>query len=147
MYCRCLMHVDEHRIAAMIAGRVGVCADIKKVATAASSIWNDVDAALTPIIGKSGVAALYKRSLHTAIADHPCLVVAYEGVMPTGNDFAGLEIALLQQTPEQALAALLALLTTFHERLTFLIGGPLFERLLGSVWDKPSNSDVIKESE
>jgi len=142
-----MMHTDDHGIAAMLARRVGHSADSEKVSAVALSIWDEVDEALSPIIGKSGVTALYKRSLYTAIVDHPCLVTAYEGVTRNGKGFAGLDTALLQQTPQQGLVVLEALLSTFHELLTFLIGGSLFERLLRSVWDKPSDSDVTKEPE
>jgi hypothetical protein len=141
------MPTDDYGIVAMLARRVGQSADIEKVAAVAVAVWRDVDNALSPIIGDAGVAALYRRSLYSSLANHPCLAVAYENISPGGERFAELETALLQQTPEVASAALLALLTTFHELLTFLIGGSLFERLLRSVWNKPTNGDATKESE
>jgi len=141
------MPTDDYGIAAMLARRVGEGADIGKVAAVAVVVWRDLDNALSPIIGDAGVAALYRRSLYSSLADHSCLAVAYKNITHDSEGFAELETALLQQTPEVASAALLALLTAFHELLTFLIGGSLFERLLRSVWNKPTNGDVTEESE
>lgn len=129
----------------MLARRVGEGADSATVAAAAVSIWQDVDVALAPIIGQSGVAALYKRSLYLTLVEHPYLVTAYEGSLRAG-EFVGLNTALAQQTPADALAATIALLNTFHDLLTHLIGGSLFERLLRSVWDKPSSGDAAKDT-
>ncbi len=140
-----LMQADAHGIRAMLARRVGEDADAATIAAAALLIWRDVDVALSPIIGQPGVAALYKRSLYLTLVDHPFLVTAYEGSVRAG-DFVGLETALSQQTPTEALAAIISLLITFHDLLTHLIGGSLFERLLRSVWDKPSSGDAAKDN-
>jgi len=139
------MPTDAHGIQALLARRVGEGADPATIAAAAVSIWHEVDVALAQIIGKPGVAALYKRSLYLTLADHPCLVTAYEGSLRPG-EFAGLEVALAQQTRVEASAAIIALLNTFHDLLTHLIGGSLFERLLRSVWDKPSSGDAAKDN-
>ena len=139
------MPTDAHGIQALLARRVGEGADPATIAAAAVSIWHEVDVALAQIIGKPGVAALYKRSLYLTLADHPCLVTAYEGSLRPG-EFAGLEVALAQQTRVEASAAIIALLNTFHDLLTHLIGGSLLERLLRSVRDKPFNGDAVKDT-
>jgi hypothetical protein len=136
---------DVHGIQAMLARRVGEAADAASVAAEALLIWKDIDVALAPIIGQPGVAALYKRSLYLTLIDHPCLVTAYEGSLRPG-EFEGLKTALSQQTPAEALAATISLLHTFHDLLTHLIGGSLFERLLRSVWDKSSSGDAAKDN-
>lgn len=138
------MQADAHGIKALLARRAGEGADAATIAAAALLIWRDVDQALAPIIGQPGVAALYKRSLYLALVEHPCLVTAYEGALRAG-DFAGLETTLSQQTSDEASAAIISLLTTFHDLLTHLIGGSLFERLLRSVWDKPSSGNAAKD--
>ena len=138
------MQADAHGIRAMLARRAGTSANAATIGGTALSIWRDVDEALAPIIGQSGVAALYKRSLYLALAEHPCLVTAYEGALRAG-DFVGLETALSQQTSDEASAAIISLLTTFHDLLTHLIGGSLFVRLLRSVWDKPSSGNAAKD--
>ena len=101
--------------------------------------------ALAPIIGQPGVAALYKRSLYLTLADHPYLVTAYETALRPG-DFAGLQVPLSQQAPADAMAAATSLFNTFHDLLTHLIGGSLFERLLSSVWDKPFSGDAARDT-
>jgi len=136
---------DKHGIQAMLARRVGEGADSPTIAAAALLTWQDVDVALAPIIGQPGVAALYKRSLYLTLVDHPCLVTAYEGSLRPG-DFVGLDVTLSQQTPAEALAATISLLNTFHDLLTHLIGGSLFERLLRSVWEKPSSGTAAKDN-
>lgn len=129
------MQADVHGIYAMLVRRAGDGADAGAIASAAIAVWRDIDRALAPIIGQPGVAALYKRSLYLALVDHPCLVTAYEGALRPG-EFVGLDVALSQQLPAQAMVVIVALLNTFHELLTQLIGGALFERLLRSVWDE-----------
>jgi hypothetical protein len=129
----------------MLARRVGQDADAETIAATALQIWRDVDVALAPIIGQAGVAALYKRSIYLTLVDHPCLVTAYEGSLRPG-EFVGLRTTLSQQTPAEASSATISLLTTFHDLLTHLIGGSLFERLLRSVWDKPPSGDAAKDT-
>lgn len=137
------MQADAHGIQAMLVRRAGSDADAAGIAAAALSVWRDIDRALAPIIGQPGVAALYKRSLYLTFVDHPCLVTAYEGALRPG-EFEGLEVALSQQSAAQALTTICALLNTFHELLTHLIGGSLFERLLRSVWDEPPRGVAVK---
>lgn len=135
------MQADVHGIHAMLVLRAGEGADAASVASAALGVWRDIDRALAPIIGQPGVAALYKRSLYLTLVDQPCLVTAYEGALRPG-EFEGLEVTLSQQTPAQAMEVIFALLSTFHELLTHLIGGSLFERLLRPVWDEPPSGDA-----
>ena len=52
-------------------------ADAVQIADAAVAIWARVHAALAPLIGQRGSAALYKRSLHLARADYSWLVAAF----------------------------------------------------------------------
>ena len=79
------------------------------------------------------------------LVDHPYLVIAYESSLRAG-DFFGLEAALSPLTSDEASAATVSLLITFHDLLTHLIGGSLFERLLCSVWDKPSSGNAAKDN-
>lgn len=104
--------------------------DADMVAASAAAIWRDVQAALAPIVGERGVAALYKRSLHLACGDHPWLNAAFEDDVPLLFD--ALRRALAQRTAAEAAAGHGALLQLFHDLLTSLIGSSLTERLLGS---------------
>ena len=135
------MQADARGIHAMLVRRTGEGASAAVVGTAALAVWRDIDRALAPIIGQPGVAALYKRSLYLTLVDYPCLITAYEGALRPG-DFDGLDVTLSQQQADQAMAVISALLNKFHDLLTHLIGGSLFERLLRSVWDGPSSDDA-----
>lgn len=112
-------------------------ANASRIAEAAVAQWRDVDAALSPIIGPSGVAALFRRSLHLTGVNYPCLHTLSESTLQPGV-YAGLHVALAQETVFDAAAASDALLRTFHDLLANLIGNSLAERLLKSVRRHPS---------
>jgi hypothetical protein len=117
----------------------------EQIAVTAVSTWLAVSAALSPIIGERGVAALYKRSLYLSRIDYPWLAAAHEGERAS-EQYACLQAALSQQTSSNAAAANAALLQTFHDLLTDLIGGSLTERLLRSVWDNQSSGDAVQDT-
>lgn len=71
---------ESRQIVASLTHRVGPNADIATIAQAIASILQDMDAALTPILGQQGVAALYRRSLHLCAANHPRLAGTYDSV-------------------------------------------------------------------
>ena len=99
--------------------------------------WQAVDAALSPILGSRGVAALYQRSIFLASAAHAWLVPLQDGV--DGRiDPAALKAAFAQQPSADANAGGNALMQAFRQLLTSLVGGSLTERLLQSVWSNPS---------
>ncbi len=112
-------------------------ADASRIAEAAVAQWRNVDAALSPIIGQTGVAALFKRSVHLTGVNYPCLHALSESTLRPG-DYAELGATLSRETAFDAAAASDALLRTFHELLDKLIGGSLAERLLRSAWNLPS---------
>ncbi|WP_259696267.1 hypothetical protein [Pseudomonas brassicacearum] len=132
---------DESRqIVASLAHRVGPNADIATVAQAIASILQDMDAALTPIIGQQGVVALYRRSLHLCASSHPRLAGTYDSVQ-VSLDLTALKSVLVEQSEADVLFFGEVLLTTFYELLTTLIGPSLTARLLRGVWE-PSLSDT-----
>ncbi|HEV7912449.1 MAG TPA: hypothetical protein VGP22_01680 [Albitalea sp.] len=99
--------------------------------------WRSVDAALAPILGTRGVAALYQRSVFLTSASHPWLASLQDGV--DGRiDLAALKAAFTQQSSADARAGGNALMQAFHRLLTSLVGASLTERLLHSVWSDPS---------
>lgn len=103
--------------------------------------WRKIDDALWPIVGHAGMAALFKRSLNLARADHPALTAMVDVEIAPG-DFALLRETLAQQSSGDAAAAVQAgLLKTFLDLLTSLIGAELTERLLRSVWNNNPSSD------
>ena len=124
-------------MATALAHRVGADATAAQVAAALVAIWHEIDAALTPILGKGGVAALYKRALYLTGTAHPWLALRRED-LSTGVDLAALKAVLAQQSSAVAVAGGNDFLQTFHRLLASLVGAALTERLLRSVWAPPS---------
>jgi hypothetical protein len=121
------------RIAAALAGRVAGGSDATQIAGAIVSTWQEIDAALTPVLGHQGVAALYKRSLYLTAAACPWLAGTFQGAHAP-MDLAELKSAFELQSAGDAAAGGGELLQTFHELLASLVGPALTERLLRSVW-------------
>lgn len=126
---------EPGRIAAALAHRAGVGANAAQMADAIVLAWRAIEAALGPVVGKGGVAALYKRSLYLTDPAHPWLAGLHEGVQPE-LDLAALKVLLAQQaSAATAAAGGGAVLDKFHELLATLVGPSLTERLLRAVWE------------
>lgn len=105
--------------------------------------WQDIEIGLRPIIGQRGVVALYKRSLQLTSNTYPWLIHAHQGM-----NFAILKSAFEQQSKIDIIAAGEALLHTFCELLTTLVGSSLTERLLRSIWtNTPIDSPAQETSD
>lgn len=131
---------ESRQIVASLAHRVGPNADIARIAQAIVSTLQGMDAALTPIIGQQGVAALHRRSLHLCTSQHPRLAGTYDRVQ-AALDLTVLKSILVEQSEADALFFGEMMLTTLYELLTKLIGPSLTARLLRGVWE-PSLSDT-----
>ena len=131
---------ESRQIVASLTHCVGPNADVATVAQAIESILQAMDAALSSIIGQHGVAALYRRSLHLCVSNHPHLAGTYDSVQAFPN-LNALKAVLVEQSKADALFFGEVLLTTFYELLTTLIGPSLTARLLRGVWE-PSLSDT-----
>jgi hypothetical protein len=131
---------ESRQIVASLAHRVGPTADIASIAEAIISILQDMDAALTPIIGQQGVVALTRRSLLLSATTHSRLAGTYDCVRPTPG-LTDLKSVLLEQSEVDAVFLGEVLLSTFYQLLTTLIGPSLTTRLLHGVWE-PSLSDT-----
>ena len=126
-------------------------AGARQIADAASATWRGVDAALSPVIGQRGVAALYRRSLVLTGREHPCLSDVRAGtddaLAPAVSAvFASLHTVLSLQAGETAADAQDALLQTFCDLLGSLIGAPLTERLLQPIRDNLSSGPAVQDS-
>jgi len=119
-------------------------ADPRGIADAAVAVWTAIDGALSPVIGARGNAALYKRSLHLARAQHPWLAAAYDGAVQPG-DYSALRAALAQQAATDASQAQDALLRIFHDLLADLIGRSLTKRLLQAAWSPHSYGNAVQD--
>jgi hypothetical protein len=136
---------ERDLIAAALALRTGPAADAARITDAVISALQEIEAALAPIVGQRGVAALCKRSLFLASPAHPWLAGTHEGLQAT-IDLAPLKAALSQQTSGDAAAGGTALLVTFHELLGSLVGPALTERLLRSVWAHSSSGEPPQDT-
>jgi hypothetical protein len=123
----------ERLIAASLAQSAESPATSSQVADVAVAAWMAIEAALRPIVGHRGIAALYKRSIHLNCKDHPCLGVVMAGA-DLSLDTAPLKSALDGCSADEAAATGAAVFQTFYELLTTLIGSSLTERLLRPVW-------------
>ncbi|WP_085315557.1 hypothetical protein [Derxia lacustris] len=114
-------------------------ADAPAVAAQGCALWRRAAAALLPIIGRQGVAALFRRSLLQARADWPLLAGVHDAAAEP-LDFSGLLDALALATPADAARAQVALFDAFCTLLASLIGSALTDRLLLPVWE-PTSTD------
>ena len=137
--------LESLRIASTLVERTDAGADAVQIAAATIALWREIDRVLAPILGRNGVATLYKRSLHLTCHFHPWLRGTHEGVLKT-IELAALQSALAKQAPADAAAASADLLRTFHELLTSLIGPLLTEQLLGAVWATSSSGAPAQDT-
>jgi hypothetical protein len=128
-----------------LANRVASDADSTQIAAAVATIWDEIDDALTPIIGQLGLVALYRRTIHLAAAQHAWLAGRDEGVL-TDTDPAVLRCVLARRNSAEAAAGGNVFLNTFQELLAGLIGRSLTARLLRSVWDNPSSGAAAQDT-
>ena len=131
------------RIRNTLAQLLATGADAELIATTAVSIWREVEQALAPVIGRRAVNALYGRSLSLTRGAYSCLSTVKEN--EGEDDFATLRAALSQQTSAHAVDAQDALLLTFVQLLSRLIGDSLTARLLESVLSSSSSDDVAED--
>jgi hypothetical protein len=125
-------------VAAFVNHLVETGADSQQVAQTIGETCQAVVAALTPIIGSKGAAAMYRRSLRLAGQSYSWLLSEPDG-QPTADDVEALMLLLARQTSADAAAGGRLLLRTFYELLGSLIGPSLTERLLRTAWAPFSN--------
>jgi hypothetical protein len=128
-----MLSQERDRIAAFLEGAVTAGASSQDVSLLVATAVRGIDQALTPIIGQRGMAALYKRSVHLCRPKHPWLPVAAD-VAESAADLTPLTHALAMASSADAASAGTALLESFRDLLTTLIGELLTERLLRPVW-------------
>ncbi len=134
MNVRLEMPEPSRHLAATWTRSIGGAADGAQVEEAIVAILLRLDVALYPVIGKSGVAALYQRSLHLSVPAHAFLADACAGA-GAGVDMPLLRATISRQGRDDAVAAAATLLDTFDNLLGSLIGPALAGQLLRPVWD------------
>jgi len=115
------------------------------VADAAVAGWNAVAEALVPIIGRSSVTALYRRSLISVGVERTWLPLVTAADLPA-NDWTVLHAAMARQTGTEASEAGASLLLAFQDLLGSLIGPSLTEQLLHPVSALPSNGSAEQDT-
>ena len=139
------MSSEAQRLEAPITRLSADGADGRQIADAAVSSWRSIEAALAPVIGQRGVAALFARSLYVVRGEHPWLHAAQE-TAPEANVLAALQTALGRHSGPDAAAAIGAQLKAFFELLIRLIGASLTERLLHPVSDPSSRGGAVSDA-
>jgi hypothetical protein len=118
---------------AILAQHIGEASDARTVADAVARTWDQVAAALVPMIGVRGVDVLFNRALHLISATFPWLAPIEEH-SDGEHQLAAFRAHLEGQQAAVAAEAASALLVTFVELLSALIGEALTKRLLMPVW-------------
>jgi hypothetical protein len=114
-------------------------------AACVTALCEEICAALTPIVGPRGVAALYKRSLFLTSHEHPVLLGLHANVQQDDTDFSALTATLMPLSETEAAEVGAALFSSFYELLASLIGPSLTERILRSLWDRPLSDPPAME--
>lgn len=124
---------DSQRFTVVLVHRLEHGATSADLAHTTTQIWRGIDAALSPIIGRRGVDALFRRSVHVAMQRHGWLAQIHSDALEL-PDLANLATTFEQQPADKAASGSGALIDTFHSLLIGLIGASLTERLFRSVW-------------
>ena len=128
-----------------LAHHVDARADTSHPADIALATWHRIDAVLSSVFGRHGMAALFRRSLYLARPHYPWLQEVNPGAN-TASDFDTLRAVLVQRAPSLALAAHGRLLKTFCDLLARLIGESLSHRLLQPVWLHPTIGTAAQDA-
>jgi hypothetical protein len=136
---------QSHRIVETLEQRASDGIDASALADVIVSAWQQIEVALTPIIGQRSVATLYKRSFYLASREHTWLMGMHDGMQTTMN-LGALKSALVEQSSAEIATGAGAALQMFYEVLANLVGASLTERLLQSVWARALPDPAQDES-
>lgn len=131
-------------ITSRLASRVEQGAVAAQLADVVVSTWSAASAALTPVLGQRGVAALYWRCLHLVGPQHPWLAALHDR-SPSQPDIEALRDALVRQSTAHAAAGGAALLQTLDDLLGSLVGPALTNQLLQHVWNHLSGGPPAQD--
>ena len=137
-------HQDSRKVATTLERLAAQGADTARIAAAAISTWQAIDAALAPVIGGKGVAALYCRSLYLVRARHPWLASGDEAAGSV-MDLDQLAAAMGRQDSFAAAAGAGDQLESLYDLLRSLIGPALTGQLLRSAWDNPFGGPAAQD--
>jgi hypothetical protein len=130
-----LQHMESeasHQIGVDLMQRVKSGADSADLADAVVSVWRQIEAVLTPILGRRGMTVLYKRALSLTGVTVPW-ISAVNQQSHTEMDFVALRAACAAQSAAAVAEGARAFFKAFYDLLSSLIGASLTAQLLTSV--------------
>jgi hypothetical protein len=136
---------ERPRIAAAILRRAGEKPDAGQLADTVVALWREIDAALSPIIGQRGLAALHGRSLDLVAREFAWLRDARDNSVMSEIDFGVVRRMFVLRPPEESHDAALAVFRCFHDLLAGMVGESLTERLLHAIWDNPFGGQAAQD--
>jgi hypothetical protein len=107
-------------------------------------LWLAIDDALSPVVGRRGMAALYQRSLHLSRGRFPWLPDAQPGPFEA-CEFEPLRAAVAAQPRGPAAEGAACLFRVFRELMATLLGEQLTEQLLRPVLAHDSRGPAAKD--
>ena len=134
--------VDTRFLGSALSRQVTAGASAAQIAATVTSTWQAIEAALCPILGKAGVAALFQRSVALAAKTYSWL--PSDASAPP--DVGALHDLLARQPSDVAADAGGAVIQAFHDLLATLVGPSLTGRLLGSVWETFTSGPPAQDS-
>ena len=132
----------------MLAREAGPDANAPAVAAACRRVCERFAQQFSPLIGDTGVAAIFARSLHLSRRHVPELAPPRASNKSDKRDapFVLLEAFLEQQEPAPATEAAVAVLAMAGELLASFIGEGLTTRLLREAWPDDFAADDAEET-
>nr|GFA75874.1 hypothetical protein [Tanacetum cinerariifolium] len=118
------------RIAVALAHRVDGIADISRIADAITTMFADINAALTPIIGPKGVAALHRRNLLLCTSTHPQFAEVFK-MLVDAMDLRELRSTLIKLQKDEAVFFRHFTMSTKVTINRLATGVPGFDEILG----------------
>jgi hypothetical protein len=118
-------------------------ADASAVSSRIISLWQDIAASFSPIVGQRGFTALLRRVLSISHVQFPWLAAAL--TESPADELQGLRGVLAGQSSTDATRANAAMLRNFLDLLASLIGTELTERLLRKALENHSSETVRQE--
>lgn len=125
-------HQESSRFPAPFETPGATVGDARQIGEAIDAHWMRVVAALDPVIGQGGVAALFRYAVCQTALHYPWLAA----LLSDSDEMAGLhrlQEVFSAQSPKAASAAGSALFDAFGQTLVSLVGAPLGTRLLQPV--------------
>ncbi len=128
----------------LLAREAGHAADASAIAVATCRLFEHFARQLIPIIGDSGVTAVYTRGLYVARRQLPWLPPVSAAL--ADRSFTSVQVSLQQQETSVATEGALILLTSISELLASFIGESLTRHLLSGAWPDDFAGDTTRKT-